>query len=49
MIKNGLKEKHSSEDVEKTALKHYKKYVAHYISKNLNPMPFNEFFKNYKV
>lgn len=48
MIKNGLKDKPSSEDVKKTALKHYKKYVAHYISKNLNPMPFVEFFKNYK-
>ncbi len=47
MIKNDLNEKLSAEEVKKTALKHYKKYIEYYKSKNLNPMSFKEFYKNY--
>jgi hypothetical protein len=33
--------------IKEFALKNYKTYVAHYESRNLKPIPFHEFFKNY--
>ena len=33
--------------IKEFALKNYKTYVAHYESRKLEPMPFNEFLKNY--
>ena len=34
-------------EISKNALKHYETYVAHYKSRNLMPMPLNDFLKNY--
>ncbi len=33
--------------IKEFALKNYKTYVAHYESRNLQPMPFTDFLKNY--
>ena len=33
--------------IKEFALKNYKTYLAHYESRNLKPIPFHEFFKNY--
>jgi hypothetical protein len=40
-------EKKSSTFIKEFALKNYKIYVAHYESRNLQPMPFHDFLKNY--
>lgn len=40
-------EKETSTFIKKFALKNYKIYVKHYESRNLQPMPFDDFFKNY--
>jgi len=45
-IKNNLK---SSDFIREFAFKNYKTYVAHYESRNLKPIPFHEFLKNYMV
>ncbi len=34
-------------EIKAFALKNYKTYLAHYALKNLAPMTFEEFFKNY--
>lgn len=34
-------------EIKEFALKNYKTYLAHYKLKNLAPMTFEEFFKNY--
>jgi hypothetical protein len=39
--------KKSSTFIKEFALKNYKIYVAHYESRNLKPIPFHEFLKNY--
>ena len=41
--------KHSftSEKINQTALKDYKTYLKHYSLKELKPMPFEDFLKNY--
>ncbi|WP_162880049.1 hypothetical protein [Lutibacter oceani] len=44
-IKND--DKKSSTFIKEFALKNYKTYVAHYESRNLQPMPFTDFLKNY--
>jgi len=40
-------EKKSSTFIKEFALKNYKTYLAHYESRNLKPIPFQEFLKNY--
>ncbi|WP_298363454.1 hypothetical protein [uncultured Lutibacter sp.] len=40
-------ENKSSTFIKEFALKNYKTYVAHYESRKLQPMPFNDFLKNY--
>jgi len=37
----------STEDTKEFALKNYKTYVAHYKERNLEPVSFDEFLKNY--
>ena len=39
----------SREAISKFAKRNYKTYLAHYKAKNLNPMSFEEFLKNYAV
>ncbi|MFB9271423.1 hypothetical protein ACFFT3_05940 [Lutibacter litoralis] len=38
----------SSEGINQTALKNYKTYLKHYSFRNLKPMSFDEFLKNYR-
>lgn len=40
-------DKKSSTFIKEFALKNYKTYVAHYESRNLKPIPFHDFLKNY--
>jgi hypothetical protein len=40
-------DKKSSSFIKEFALKNYKTYVAHYESRNLKPIPFHDFLKNY--
>ena len=40
-------DKKSSTFIKEFALKNYKTYLAHYESRNLKPIPFHEFLKNY--
>ncbi|MBL4939655.1 MAG: hypothetical protein JKY16_05170 [Lutibacter sp.] len=49
MIKNPSQDSCTSTAVSKNAIKNYKTYVAHYKSKNLIPMPLNDFLNNYKT
>lgn len=39
--------KESSTFIKEFALKNYETYVSHYKSRNLKPMPFQDFLKNY--
>lgn len=38
----------ASRAINDIAIRHYEKYVEHYRSRNLIPMPLNDFLKNYK-
>lgn len=42
-----LQHSFTSESINQIALKDYKTYLKHYSFKNLKPMPFEEFLKNY--
>lgn len=42
-----LNEYCSSEAIIQFAKRNYKTYLAHYEARNLKPMPFDEFVKNY--
>jgi hypothetical protein len=40
---------YSVESVSQFAKRNYRTYVTHYESRNLKPMPFEEFIKNYAI
>jgi uncharacterized short protein YbdD (DUF466 family) len=42
-----LQNSHSDHGIKQTALNNYEIYLKHYRVKNLIPMSFEEFFKNY--
>jgi hypothetical protein len=39
----------TAEGINQTALKDYKTYLQHYALKNLQPMAFEEFLRNYRT
>lgn len=47
MIIHAKDEKKTSTFIKEFALKNYKTYVAHYESRDLQPVSFQEFLKNY--
>jgi len=47
-MKDIYENNNSSTFIKKLALKDYKTYVAHYESRNLKPVSFSEFLKNYR-
>ena len=47
MIVHAKDDKNTSTFIKGVALKNYKTYVAHYESRKLKPISFQEFLKNY--
>lgn len=47
MKKSSISEYSTSNAIIQFAQRNYKTYLAHYQARNLQPMPFHEFVKNY--